>query len=245
MLPVPNPENTMTLSELLKQKLASKQFSEDEFSELLIRLLDYGVICRDESQIEEQLYDRYLQLQELVEDYLAPLRLRIQHEKRFHFVRVFPPGARVPGLPDDDNQPFNGGLRASLNQQEVAAVLILRAEYDKALREGQVDDDGSVMLSLEAMSIASRNLLNRTLPEKKTERAQLFRRLRQLRLVHYAQGSDLMQADAWLKIRPTITSFVNETVLQQLGENTEAQLIVDEDTSAPPSHLFADTGAEE
>ena len=245
MLPVPNPENTMILSELLKQKLASKQFSEDEFSELLIRLLDYGVICRDESQIEEQLYDRYLQLQELVEDYLAPLRLRIQHEKRFHFVRVFPPGARVPGLPDDDNQPFNGGLRASLNQQEVAAVLILRAEYDKALREGQVDDDGSVMLSLEAMSIASRNLLNRTLPEKKTERAQLFRRLRQLRLVHYAQGSDLMQADAWLKIRPTITSFVNETVLQQLGENTDAQLVVDEDTGAPPSHLFADTGAEE
>lgn len=62
----------MTLTELLQQKLASKQFSSDEFSELLIRLLDYGVICRDESQVEEQLYDRHLQLQDLVEDYLAP-----------------------------------------------------------------------------------------------------------------------------------------------------------------------------
>ena len=244
-LPVPNPENNMTLTELLKQKLASKQFSEDEFSELLIRLLDYGVICRDESQIEEQLYDRYLQLQDLLEDYLAPLRLRIQHDKRFHFVRVFPPGARVPGLPDDDNQPFNGGLRASLNQQEVAAVLILRAEYDKALREGQVDDEGAVMLSLEAMSIASRNLLNRTLPEKKTERAQLFRRLRQLRLVHYAQGSDVMQPDSWLKIRPTITSFVNDAVLQQLGENADAERVAEDDAGAPPSQLFADAGTEE
>ena len=129
----------MNLSELLQQKLSAKQFSADEFSELLIRLLDYGVICRDESQIEEQLYDRYLQLQDLVEDYLSPLRVRIQHDKRFCFVRIFPPGAQVPGLPDDDAQPFSGGLRAQLSQQEVATVLVLRAEYDKALREGQID----------------------------------------------------------------------------------------------------------
>src|SRR5690606_11739839 len=204
----------MTLTELLQQKLASKQFSSDEFSELLIRLLDYGVICRDESQVEEQLYDRYLQLQDLVEDYLAPLRVRIQHDRRFHFVRLFPPGAQVPGLPDDEHQPFNSGLRATLNQQEVATVLVLRAEYDKALREGQVDDQGAVTLSLEALGIALKNLLNRTLPVKKTERDQLFRRLRQLRLVHTAQGFDAMQPDAWLRIRPGITSFVNDTVLQ-------------------------------
>lgn len=209
----------MTLTELLQQKLASKQFSSDEFSELLIRLLDYGVICRDESQVEEQLYDRYLQLQDLVEDYLAPLRVRIQHDRRFHFVRLFPPGAQVPGLPDDEHQPFNSGLRATLNQQEVATVLVLRAEYDKALREGQVDDQGAVTLSLEALGIALKNLLNRTLPVKKTERDQLFRRLRQLRLVHTAQGFDAMQPDAWLRIRPGITSFVNDTVLQHLGDS--------------------------
>lgn len=235
----------MNLSELLRQKLSARQFSDDEFSELLIRLLDYGVICRDESQIEEQLYDRYLQLHDLVEDYLAPLRVRIQHDRRFCFVRIFPPGAQVPGLPDDDAQPFSGGLRAALNQQEVAAVLVLRAEYDKALREGQIDEQGSVMLSLEALGIALKNLLNRTLPEKKTERAQLFRRLRQLRLVHFAQGSDLMQPDAWLKIRPSITSFVNATILQNLGEGIADAMpdeTADDDASGgdqPASTLFA------
>lgn len=239
----------MNLSELLQQKLSAKQFSADEFSELLIRLLDYGVICRDESQIEEQLYDRYLQLHDLVEDYLSPLRVRIQHDKRFCFVRIFPPGAQVPGLPDDDAQPFSGGLRAQLSQQEVAAVLVLRAEYDKALREGQIDEQGSVMLSLEALGIALKNLLNRTLPEKKTERAQLFRRLRQLRLIQFSQGSDLMQQDAWLKIRPSITSFVNETILQNLGAGLAGTApaadadSLDEDasemTSKPASTLFA------
>ncbi|HEX4940637.1 MAG TPA: DUF4194 domain-containing protein [Candidatus Kapabacteria bacterium] len=239
----------MNLSELLQQKLSAKQFSTDEFSELLIRLLDYGVICRDESQIEEQLYDRYLQLHDLVEDYLSPLRVRIQHDRRFCFVRIFPPGAQVPGLPDDDAQPFSGGLRAQLSQQEVATVLVLRAEYDKALREGQIDEQGSVMLSLEALGIALKNLLNRTLPEKKTERAQLFRRLRQLRLIQFSQGSDLMQQDAWLKIRPSITSFVNETILQNLGAGlagtapAEDADSLDEDASEmsgkPASTLFA------
>lgn len=229
----------MTLTELLQQKLASKQFSSDEFSELLIRLLDYGVICRDESQVEEQLYDRYLQLQDLVEDYLAPLRVRIQHDRRFHFVRLFPPGAQVPGLPDDEHQPFNSGLRATLNQQEVATVLVLRAEYDKALREGQVDDQGAVTLSLEALGIALKNLLNRTLPVKKTERDQLFRRLRQLRLVHTAQGFDAMQPDAWLRIRPGITSFVNDTVLQHLGDNLSDMEPADAEQRDDDNSLFS------
>lgn len=237
----------MTLTELLQQKLASKQFSSDEFSELLIRLLDYGVICRDESQVEEQLYDRYLQLQDLVEDYLAPLRVRIQHDRRFHFVRLFPPGAQVPGLPDDEHQPFNSGLRATLNQQEVATVLVLRAEYDKALREGQVDDQGAVTLSLEALGIALKNLLNRTLPVKKTERDQLFRRLRQLRLVHTAQGFDAMQPDAWLRIRPGITSFVNDTVLQHLGDSLPDMEPADAEQRDDDNSLFSTltTGAGE
>ena len=82
-----------------------------------------------------------------------------------------------------------------------------------------VDEELPHVLELEALGIALKNLLNRTLPGKKTERDQLFRRLRQLRLIHTAQGFDPMQQDAWLKIRPSITSFVNDKVLQTLGES--------------------------
>ena len=212
----------MKLTEQLQQALITKRFSMDEFSELLIRLMDYGVLSRDESQIETLLYDRFVQLEDLVLDYLSPLHVRIQHDTRFGFVRVFPPGAKVPGLPDDDNQPFAGGLRATLSQQEIAAVLVLRAEYDKALREGQVDDQGCVLLSLEGFGIAMRNLLNRSLPEKKTERTQLFRRIRQLRLIHFISSAEESTDDAWLKIRPSITSFVSEAALQQIRQDLPA-----------------------
>ncbi|RLT98044.1 DUF4194 domain-containing protein [Ketobacter sp.] len=230
----------MKLTEQLQQTLNAKRFTLDEFSELLIRLLDYGVLSRDESQVETLLYDRYVQLEPLVLDYLSPLQVRIQHDTRFGFVRVFPPGARVPGLPDDDNQAFAGGFRAGLTQQEVAVVLVLRAEYDKALREGQVDDQGCVLLSLEALGIALRNLLNRSLPEKKTERAQLFRRLRQLRLIHFIANAEENVDDAWLKIRPSITSYVSEAVLDQIrGELPATEQDAADDSEGPlASTLF-------
>jgi hypothetical protein len=179
----------------------------------------------------------------MVADYFAPLHLRIQHDRRFCFVRLFPPGARVPGLADENDAPFNSGLRASLSQQEVATVLVLRAEYDKALREGQVDDEGCVTLSLEALNIAMRNLLKRNLPDKKTERAYLFRRLRQLRLIQFSADAELDNQDAWLRIRPTITSFVNETVLNQINRpeaDTEAPTedAAEDRASADEASLF-------
>ena len=201
----------------IEQQLEKDGLDSREFSELLIRLLDYGVICRDESQIEQQLYDRYLRIEELVADYLQLIGIRVQHDKRFQFVRLFPPGAQIPGVQDDQNMIQSQGLRVRLNQHEVALILILRAQYDKALREGQVDDQGCVMASLESLSIAMKNLLKRTLPENMTERKQLFRRLRQLRLIQISNEDRLDDGDMWLRIRPMIMSYVSDQVLADLS----------------------------
>ncbi len=99
---------------------------------------------------------------------------------------------------------------------------MLRAEYDKSLREGQIDENGCVMLSMEALSIGMRNLLNRSLPETLTERNRLLTRLKQLRLIHFKMDDDEEQEDCWLRIRPTISSFVNEEALSALSGKTAA-----------------------
>jgi len=200
--------------------LQQENVSGDRFKDLLLRLLDYGVLCRDESQTEQQYYDVFVRLESVVADYFDLLNIRILHDARFQFVRLVPPGARVPGLEDDNDTPFNGGLRSRLSQQDVAIVLVLRAEYDKALREGQIDEKGSVRLSLEALSIALKNLLHRQLPENITERRAAFRRLRQLRLIDYAGDDAIDQGDAWLRIRPLIVSFVSDEVLSTLREGS-------------------------
>tara|TARA_B100000809_G_C15129484_1_gene527741 strand:+ start:755 stop:1471 length:717 start_codon:yes stop_codon:yes gene_type:complete len=202
--------------QLLSPVLQQEGVSTDRFSELLLRLLDYGVLCRNDSQTEQQYYDLYVRVEDIVADYFELIGVRLLHDSRFQFVRVIPPGARVPGLEDETDSPFNGGLRARMNQQDVALVLVLRTEYDKALGEGQIDELGCVRLSLEAVAIALKNLLARTLPENITERRAAFRRLRQLRLIDYSSEEGLDSDDAWLRIRPIIISFVSDEVLDAL-----------------------------
>ncbi len=206
-----------------------------EFSELLIRLMDYGVLCRDESQVEQILYDRYQRIEHIMQDYLSLMGIRIQHDQRFQFIRCFPPGAEIPGMEDDESA-FNGGMRVRLYQNEVALVLVLRSQYDKALREGQVDEQGCVLVSLESLSIALKNLLSRNLPEQLTERKNLFRRLRQLRLIQLSNEDALSSSEFWLKIRPMIMSYVSDDVLSTLlseqEEDQDSPIVIAEETES-------------
>ncbi|AOS97748.1 hypothetical protein AUP74_02340 [Microbulbifer aggregans] len=205
------------IEQALEEALAQCQVTRGEFSELLVRLMDYGVICRDESQVEATLYDRFQRCEALIREWLAPLGLRLQHDSRFQFIRLYPPGAEVPAMPDQE-EPHHGGFRGRLSQQEVAAILVLRVEYDKALREGQVDDSGCVTLSLEALELGLRNLLKMSLPDRLAERRNLLKKLRQLRLVQFAGEETETLAEIWLRVRPTIAHFVSESVLEQLLE---------------------------
>ncbi|MDQ2075914.1 DUF4194 domain-containing protein [Marinimicrobium sp. ABcell2] len=236
------------LDEYLTEHLQPLNLSREEFSEVLFRLLDYGVLCRDESHTEAALYDRYLQCSGLVEDYLSVLGVRIQHDRQFAFVRLFPPGATIPGMADEDSAPFNSGFRIRPTQQEVAVILVLRTEYQKSLREGQVDEKGRAMLSLEGLAIAMNNLLKRSLPEGQVERKNLFRRLRQLRLIQFNMDDDLDSDESWLSIQPGITSFVSDEVLETLLGDDAGVVEPDEAASAAPipaSQMFNDNDARE
>ena len=211
------------LTDLLSQQLERENLSLDDFRELVIRLLNYGVLCRDESQTEQQLYDRYLRIAEFVEDYLHIMDIRVFHDRRFEYLRLYPPGSQTPGMDDAETSAFAGSLRNRLSQSEVAMVLVLRLQYDKALREGQVDDKGYVTESIEALGIAMKNILARSLPEKLTERKQLFAHLRQLRLITFRSEEDLVSGEAWLKIHPMIVSFVNDEAVQALAETATSE----------------------
>lgn len=202
--------------ELLKQELSKLNISLNEFSDLLSRLLDYGVINRDESAVEAQLYDRYLTCSDLVEDYFSVTGIRLFHDAQFMSIRAYPPSAEVPGMIDDIYRPFNGGMRYRPSQQEVAVILVLRTEYEKALREGKVDDKGCVMLAFEALAMAMKNLLKRNLPESAHERQTLFKRLRQLRLIKFSSDDVLDSEEYWLSIQPSIVNYVSSEALQAL-----------------------------
>lgn len=219
----------------LEQNLEELGLSMSAFSELIVRLLDYGVISRNESQIEANLYDRYLQCADIVEDYLSPMHLILMHDVQFRFIRVFPPASQVPGIADNDNthdSPFQGGFRTKPSPNAIAVILILRVEYEKALREGKVDELGHVLLPLEELVITMKNLLKQSLPESQGERQSIFRQLRQLRLIKYSSEADLALEngqESWLRIEPGITSFVNQAMLDQLYPPDNQHLSVNDD----------------
>lgn len=207
------------LIESVEQQLSAHNLSLHDWRLLIQRLLDYGVLCRDDSQVEAEFYDQFVRAKALVDDYLSLMGVRFQHDAHFHFVRIIPPGARVPGVEDENDEPFNGGFRQRLNQNEIALILVLRAEYDKALKEGAIDEKGCVALSIEAVALAMKNLLRRALPENLGDRRQVFKRLRQLRIIHFVQETDLDHSESWIKIRPLIINMVSNEWLEKIRQD--------------------------
>ncbi|MEJ2424464.1 MAG: DUF4194 domain-containing protein [Candidatus Thiodiazotropha sp.] len=207
---------TSSLQDYLEQRLEPSAVSLNELRELLVRLLNYGILCRDESQTERELYDRFLRIEEPVRELLELFGIGLQIDHRFEYLRLLPPGTQVPGMEDAAETAFAGSLRARLTQQEVALLLVLRVQYDKALREGKLDEQGFVAESFESLGIAMKNLLGRPLPDKVTERRRLFQRLKQLRIIDFRQDEDIENGESWLRIHPMIVDFVGEEALTAL-----------------------------
>jgi Domain of unknown function (DUF4194) len=210
----------MRLEEYLEGRLEDSGLSISELQELLIRLLNYGVLSRSESQTERELYDRFVRIEELIAEALALYGIRLHHDRRFEYVRLYPPGSRTPGLDQAEEQAFGGSLRARLTQHEIALILVLRLQYDKAVREGKIDQQGYATEPLEAISLAMKSCLNRSLPEKVGDRRSVFKRLRQLRLIEYRTEEELDQSEAWLRIHPMIVDFVSAEAIEAARNGT-------------------------
>jgi hypothetical protein len=215
-----------SLQDHLERRLEAAAVSYEQLRELLIRLLNYGVLVRDESQTTRELYDRFRRIENIVEESLALYGIELHHERKFEYVRLYPPGSRRPGMDHAEDEAFGGSLRARLSQHEIALILVLRAQYDKATREGKLDDRGFATEPLEAIGLAMKNWLSRSLPEKATERRAVFRRLRQLKLIEYREDDDLEQAETWIRVHPMIVDFVSNEAIDALNEGaSEAQSV--------------------
>ncbi len=222
----------MSLFKEIEVQLKDKRLSIEEFQELIVRLFNYGTLGRIESAVEEELYDRFVRVEELVQEYCAVAHIQILHDRQFQFVRLIPPGAEIPGIKEAQDSAYSGSLRRRLSQNEVALSLVLRTQYDKNLREGKIDDNGFALESLESLSIAMKNLLKRSLPEKLTDRKKLFNHLRQCRLIQFRADEDFASGDAWIKIHPMIVTFISEEVILGLEEMTDPDNQIEQQSQA-------------
>ena len=204
----------MTLTQTLLDRLEPENLKLQRFQEIVARLLAWGIIVRDEDGAEQRCYDDACRIEHLLTEYFGLAGFRLIHDLQNEFFRLYAPGAQIPGMADDDNDPVPS-LRARFSADFVAAALALRFLYQQGLAEGggRLSDAGEVLIRFDELATILQTQIKRPLPENAGDRDRLLKDLKRHRLIQYSALFSMYDEDALIAIRPTILGIIGEDVL--------------------------------
>ncbi|MCK9396089.1 MAG: DUF4194 domain-containing protein [Methylobacter sp.] len=204
----------MTLTQTLLDRLEPENLKLQRFQEIAARLFAWGIIVRDEDGVEQRCYDDACRIENLLAEYFALSGFRLVHDLQNEFFRLYAPGAQIPGLAEDDNDPAPS-LRARLSADFVASALALRFLYQQGLAEGggRLSDNGDVLIRFEELATTLQIQIKRPLPDNLGDRDRLLKDLKRHRLIQYGALFSMLDEDALIAIRPTILGIIGEDVL--------------------------------
>lgn len=154
----------------------------------------------------------------LVEDHfddylaaLAPLGIRLERNAHYRYVVAMP--AHGEGTP--------------VTLDETLLLLVLRQRYDEAARQGQIEEQGEVVVELPELQEAYQALAGRAMPDVGALRtlARTFRRWGVCRLVD-SEGDDPQPFH--LRVRPAIVDIAGEQWLQRLDQHNRDEAEADD-----------------
>jgi hypothetical protein len=155
----------------------------------------------------------------LVEDHfddyvaaLAPLGIRLERNAHYRYVVALP--MHGEGTP--------------VTLDETLLLLVLRQRYDEAMRQGQVEEQGEVIVELPELQEAYQALVGRPMPEVGTLRA-LARTLKRWGTCRLVESEADDPQPFHLRVRPAIVEIVGEQWLQRLDQHNREDDIPDED----------------
>jgi len=204
----------MTLTQTLLDRLEPENLKLQRFQEIAARLFAWGIIVREEDGVEQRFYDDACRIENLLAEYFSLSGFRLIHDLQNEFFRLYAPGAQIPGLADDDNDPVPS-LRARLSADFVAAALALRFLYQQGLAEGggRLSNDGDVLIRFDELATTLQIQIKRPLPDNLGDRDRLLKDLKRHRLIQYGALFSMHDEDALIAIRPTILGIIGEDVL--------------------------------
>lgn len=203
----------MTLTQTLLDRLEPENLKLQRFQEIAARLFAWGIIVRDEDGVEQRCYDDACRIENLLGEYFALSGFRLVHDLQNEFFRLYAPGAQIPGLAEDDNDPAPS-LRARLSADFVAAALALRFLYQQGLAEGgRLSNDGDVLIRFEELATTLQVQIKRPLPDNIGDRDRLLKDLKRHRIIQFGTLFSMHDEDALIAIRPTILGIIGEDVL--------------------------------
>jgi hypothetical protein len=179
-----------------------------------------GSLMRNESVNETRLYDDALRIVPLLADYFDLAGFRLEHNDQFHYFRLYPPDNSVEGEAGESVR----RLHHRIDRELSAYVLALRHLYLQAAESGTLNDKAEHIVNMQDIVQALAFLLRRDIPKQRSERENLYRELRVLKLVRLPEGFTRENDDLMLSIRPTILDFVTEEKIRAWRARAEVRL---------------------
>jgi hypothetical protein len=211
----------------------------DRFAELAGRLLSSGILWREFSRPEAELYDDAAQCEQLLREYFAATGFVLIHDADATVFRLYPPGEGGDGEDDGVKR-----LKARLSRDFVAAAVALRFLYTEALTGKRELVNEVLVISLEELSQAVVSLLAHSLPASNADRLGLLRDLRKHRVVRFNDGDGAGSMEMLLSVLRPVMSYVSDEALDDaltIAAQASAARLSRKAQSDPGSSATTDT----
>lgn len=204
----------------------------ERFAEIAGRLLASGVIWREYSRAEAQLYEDALQCDALLREWFLAVGFGLAHDVDAGLFRLYPPVA------DESEDDGVGRLHARLSRDFVAACIALRWLYTEGLTGKRDLVNQELPIPLEELAQAMTALLGHALPASAAERVALLRELRRHRVIRFQEGESAGAMDAGVSVLRPVMTYVSDEALEEALRLTGPGL--GRTAPAEPSHRDRD-----
>jgi hypothetical protein len=201
-----------SLQQVVEERLKTEgacNVKPDRFAELAGRLLASGVLWREYSRPEADLYDDAAQCEQLLREFFAVIGFVLTHDADATIFRLYPPGEGGDGDEEGVKR-----LKARLSRDFVAAAIALRFLYTEALTGKRELVNEVLVISLEELSQAVVSLLAHQLPATMGDRVALLRDLRKHRIVRFNDGDGAGSMEMLLSVLRPVMSYVSDEALE-------------------------------
>lgn len=201
-----------SLQQVVEERLKTEgagNVKPERFAELAGRLLASGVLWREYSRPEADLYDDAAQCEQLLREYFAVTGFVLTHDADAMIFRLYPPGEGGEGDEEGVKK-----LKARLSRDFVAAAIALRFLYTEALTGKRELVNEVLVISLEELSQAVVSLLAHQLPPSVADRLALLRELRKHRIVRFNDGDGAGSMEMLLSVLRPVMSYVSDEALE-------------------------------
>ncbi|HET7863553.1 MAG TPA: DUF4194 domain-containing protein [Burkholderiaceae bacterium] len=181
----------------------------ERFAEIASRLLAAGVIWREYSRAEAQLYEDAVQCDALLREWFLAVGFGLAHDVDAGLFRLYPPAA------DESEDDGVGRLHARLTRDFVAACIALRWLYTEGLTGKRDLVNQELPIALEELAQAMTALLGHALPASAAERVALLRELRRHRVIRFQEGESAGAMDAGVSVLRPVMTYVSDEALEE------------------------------